>query len=297
MGFDINGIRLLINAKQLNINFEKVITIGRQGMDVSENSFYQLLAKSNLEKIKFDKYFEPFLQLLGAKITHSLDASGYEGATIIHDMNLPLSAQYKGKYTLVVDGGSLEHIFNFPVAIKNCMDLIEEKGYYIGITPTNNFFGHGFYQFSPELYYRVFSESNGFKMIKMYFYIDQKNGKTPVFEILDPNSVSQRITLQNSQPSYLFVIAQKVEDREIFKEIPQQSDYQNIVWKGLAKAPNVPKFKSINYLKRLIPASFKHKIYQFKSSIQRRYNLVFQPTGISSREFIKETNEEIADIG
>ncbi len=293
MGFDINGIRLLINAKQLNINFEKVITIGRQGMDVSENSFYQLLAKSNLEKIKFDKYFEPFLQLLGAKITHSLDASGYEGATIIHDMNLPLPAQYKGKYTLVVDGGSLEHIFNFPVAIKNCMDLIEEKGYYIGITPTNNFFGHGFYQFSPELYYRVFSESNGFKMIKMYFYIDQKNGKTPVFEILDPNSVSQRITLQNSQPSYLFVIAQKVEDREIFKEIPQQSDYQNIVWKGLAKAANVPKFKSINYLKRLIPTSFKHKIYQFKSSIQRRYNLVFQPTGISSREFIKETNEEI----
>jgi hypothetical protein len=295
MGFDINGIRLLINAKQLNINFEKVITIGRQGMDVSEESFHELLTKSNLKKIKFDKYFEPFLELLGAKTTHSLDASQYEGATLIHDMNLPLPVMHKGKYTLVIDGGSLEHIFNFPVAIKNCMDLIEKKGYYIGITPTNNFLGHGFYQFSPEVYYRVFSESNGFKVIKMYFYIDQKDGKTPVFEILDPNSVRQRITMQNSYPSYLFVIAQKVEEKEIFKETPQQSDYENIVWKGLSHGNTAPKVKSINSIKRLIPAAFKRKIYQFKSRIQRRYKLVFQPTGISSPEFIKETEEKIAN--
>lgn len=296
MGFDINGIRLLINAKQLNINFEKVITIGRQSMYVKENALHELLTKSNLEKINFDTYFESFLELLGAKTIDSLDASHYEGATVIHDMNLPLPGAYKGKYTLVIDGGSLEHIFNFPVAIKNCMELIEKKGYYIGITPTNNFLGHGFYQFSPELYYRVFSESNGFRVIKMYFYIDQKNGKTPVFEILDPNSVKERVTMQNSHPSYLFVIAQKFEDREIFKEIPQQSDYENIVWKGLSHGNSAPRLKSTNPIKQLIPVIIKEKINLFRKRIQRRYNLFFRPTGISSPEFIKETKEKIANI-
>ena len=29
-------------------------------------------------------------------------------------------------------------------------------------TPANNMMGHGFYQFSPELMYRIFAEANGF---------------------------------------------------------------------------------------------------------------------------------------
>ena len=68
----------------------------------------------------------------------------------------------KNKYTLVIDGGCLEHIFNFPVAIKNCMEMLQEGGHFIGITPANNLMGHGFYQFSPELYFRIFSKENGF---------------------------------------------------------------------------------------------------------------------------------------
>lgn len=293
MGFDINGVRLLINAKQLGVNFEKVITIGRQGMHVTEESFHEILTKSNLSKIKNEKYFEPFLELLGAKLTESLDASKYEGATIIHDMNLPIPAEYKGRYTLVIDGGSLEHIFNFPVAIKNCMDLVETNGYFIGITPTNNFSGHGFYQFSPELYYRIFSDSNGFRVLKMYFYIDDKNGKTPVFEVLDPNSIGSRITMQNSFPSYLFVIAQKVEEKEIFKQIPQQSDYENIVWKNLALNHKYDKTTSLKHFKLLVPQILKKHIYNFKSGVQRRYNLIFKPTGVSSSKFIKKTSEKI----
>lgn len=293
MGLDINGIRLLLNAKQLNINFEKVITIGRQGMNVREKDFHELLIKSELKAIKLERYFESFFELLGAKTIDSLDASNYEGATIIHDMNLPLPAKYKGLYTLVVDGGSLEHIFNFPIAIKNCMELIENNGYYIGITPANNFFGHGFYQFSPELYYRVFSESNGFKVIKMYFYIDQKNGKTPVFEISDPNDVKSRVNMQNSYRSYLFVIAQKIEEKEIFKKIPQQSDYEHIVWKHLPYNKTSLRAKSYGFLKRLIPANFRNIAHQIKV----RYKLLFQSIGLFNSEFFKETKEKIANKG
>jgi uncharacterized protein YcbK (DUF882 family) len=36
--------------------------------------------------------------------------------------------------------------------------------------------------------------------------------------------------MANSSPSYLFILAQKTEDKEVFKVVPQQSDYEHIVW-------------------------------------------------------------------
>jgi hypothetical protein len=66
-------------------------------------------------------FCEPYLiALLGADEIISIDASGYENATIIHDMNEP-AEDLAEQFDLVIDGGSLEHIFNFPVAILNVM--------------------------------------------------------------------------------------------------------------------------------------------------------------------------------
>src|SRR5437762_12288642 len=86
-------------------------------------------------------YAEEFLKYLGAKTVHSLDNSDYEGATHVHDMNKPIPGHLKAQYSVVLDGGSLEHIFNFPVAIQNCMEMVQVGGHYLGITPTNNFVG------------------------------------------------------------------------------------------------------------------------------------------------------------
>ena len=234
MGLDSNGVKLLLHAKQLEVKFNKVVTIGRQMLYLKEKEMKRLLIQAGLmladskENIRVNTYAEPFLNLLGAEITDSLDASTYEEASIIHDLNLPLPEELFSKYSVVIDGGSLEHVFNFPTAIKNCMNLIEIGGYYIGITPANNFLGHGFYQFSPELYYRIFTPSNGFKMIKMYMYADRKG--TSFFEVLDPLDLKQRVTMANSSPSFLFVLAQKTVENEVFKLAPQQSDYEHIVW-------------------------------------------------------------------
>lgn len=64
----------------------------------------------------------------------SIDISDYENATIEQDMNQPIPEHLKLQYDTVIDRGSLEHIFNFPVSIKNCMSLIKPGGFYIGIT-------------------------------------------------------------------------------------------------------------------------------------------------------------------
>lgn len=70
-------------------------------------------------------------------------------------MNREIPGDFIEKYSMVLDGGSLEHVFNFPVAVRNCMQMLQVGGHYLAITPANNFMGHGFYQFSPELYFSI----------------------------------------------------------------------------------------------------------------------------------------------
>ncbi|MDR1149764.1 MAG: class I SAM-dependent methyltransferase, partial [Spirochaetaceae bacterium] len=81
----------------------------------------------------------------GAVTVDSIDYSDYEGASIVHDMNLPVPGHLKEKYDCVWDGGALEHVFNYPTAIKNCMDMVKIGGHLILETPCNNQCGHGFY--------------------------------------------------------------------------------------------------------------------------------------------------------
>lgn len=53
----------------------------------------------------------------------------------------------------MVDGGALEHTFNVPVALTSYMEMVRVGGRLILVSPANDHFGHGFYQFSAELFY------------------------------------------------------------------------------------------------------------------------------------------------
>jgi hypothetical protein len=206
--------------------------IGRHGLHIRPSRL-----KDNLLEFGFpcdqktvDRLFsenngfaEPFFRLLGAKDVHSFDNSGYEGATHLHDMNQEIPVCFKEQYSVVLDGGSLEHIFNFPVAIRNCMEMVRVGGHYLGITPTNNLMGDGFYQFSPELYFSVFSEANGFDLVSMVIYEDSPRARW--YSVRSPRSVNARVTLTNRVPTELLVMAKKVASAPVFEPFPQQSDY------------------------------------------------------------------------
>ena len=108
------------------------------------------------------RFFAKLLAMLGARWVDVLDASDYDGAGLIHDLNEPIPDDWKGCYDLVYDGGTIEHVFNFPIALRNCMEMVRPGGCLLLMTPANNYFGHGFYQVSPCLYYQTLSEENGF---------------------------------------------------------------------------------------------------------------------------------------
>lgn len=113
--------------------------------------------------------------------------------------------------------------------------MVRVGGHYVGITPANNFMGHGFYQFSPELYFSVFSGVNGYELINVIAFEDEPLAKW--FSVKSPTSVKRRVSLINSVPVYLFVIAKRIESIAIFTTTPQQSDYVSIWNQANVKVP------------------------------------------------------------
>lgn len=232
LGIDLNSMRLLFYSRDRGVSFERTATIGRQGVYMKPADVRAILGENGVgasdpraRKLitRETNFAEPLFEVLGASSVESFDASDYEGATHCIDMNKPLPEQFRNRYTAVVDAGTLEHVFNFPVAIANCMAMTEVGGHFICASPMNNFGGHGFYQFSLELYFRVFSAENGFEMEKM-FACEGNRGAT-WYEVLDPKEVGGRMDFVNSIPTIFMMIARKVRDVTPFAEAPQQSDY------------------------------------------------------------------------
>jgi len=84
----------------------------------------------------------------------------------------------------------------------------------------------------------------------MYLYADHK--KASFYEVLDPLELKQRVIMANSSPSYLFILAQKKEDKDVFKVVPQQSDYEHIVWNQAAPGPSDQKKPSNSKVAKLL---------------------------------------------
>ena len=167
MGIDKDVAKFLLSARERKANFQKTLMLGNQSFQVFDSDCKTLGHTFNLNNLGEIENAADFFRRLGAREVSSMDVSDYEGAAILHDLNQPISDDLKEKFTFVLDGGTLEHIFNFPTALSNAMKMVKVGGHLVIITGGNNFLGHGFYQFSPELFYRAFSEENGFAVKRM----------------------------------------------------------------------------------------------------------------------------------
>ncbi len=228
MGLDINAVRFLIDARRRGTEFGEVLTLGRQDLNVFPAKLVQLFKSHGLPADAFQGddqvlYAEPCFLMLGASKVFSMDASKFEGATFIHDLNQPVDPALQQRFGLVYDGGTLEHVFNFPMALRNCMEMVKPGGHIIFHTGANNWCGHGFYQFSPELFFRALSPENGFQVTRMILHAVGPYGRW--YEVADPNTIRSRVELVTCLPMQLLVQAKRTHVARIFETVPQQSDY------------------------------------------------------------------------
>lgn len=258
MGLDAPAVKWLFGAKARGVDFSSLATLGRQSFFPERTALQWVFDRLSLS-LDADAflqasggYGEKLLALLGATDVTSFDKSGYESASSLHDMNEPIDASFKSRFSTVLDCGTIEHVFNFPQAIRNCMEMVKPGGHFIQITGANDFLGHGFYQVTPELVYRVFSEANGFAVEAVALH--EMLGRGHWYRMQDPVQLGHRFELTTRAPSYLLTIARKTADVPIFASWPQQSDYIPM-WQGSdgSVSPSREPRGAIRSIRHLLP--------------------------------------------
>ena len=234
MGLDINAARLFVAARKKGVPFGRTVMLGRSDLNAFPQTMAALLEQNGLPAEKFKNagpecaYAEPFFEALGAERVDTIDHSDYEGAKFVHDLNQPIPSEWREQFDVVYDGGTLEHVFNFPTALRNSMELLKPGGRLFIHNCANNMCGHGFYQFSPELFYRALSPENGFEVERMIIHRLGPYGSWD--EVSDPNVIQSRVELITFAPMLMLVQAKRIAVKEIFARMPLQSDYV-VKWK------------------------------------------------------------------
>ncbi|MGD0459035.1 MAG: hypothetical protein ABSC21_14975 [Terriglobia bacterium] len=232
MGISYHEARGLVELYKRNGSLGRTATLGTQDLHVGPARLRRLLEELNAATDLIPQgaaeqrhSADGFLKMLGATEVVSFDCSDYEGAAVVHDMNLPVPPHFRDSFDLVYDGGTLEHVYNFPQAVTNCMDMLRVSGLLVTSTPSNNFLGHGFYQFSPELFYRLFSPENGFRVERMLAFECARGGSW--YEVADPKELGRRVELLATRCKVqLWVEARKMKPVPADQfSVPQQSDY------------------------------------------------------------------------
>jgi hypothetical protein len=235
MGLSYETITQLLDAYQKGASFDATLTTGRQNLYLHRQEIAELGFRPELCR-PFGVYADELLrEVLNVTKLTTIDASSYEGAGHVHDLNEPVPRDLELLFDAAIDGGSLEHIFNFPVALANLMRMTKVGGRVFLSNPANNLCGHGFYQFSPELMYRVFRPERGFviervTMVDGVFPSVELVRRRAVWDIVDPAEIGRRVLRVSRRPSVLVVTARKIAHlSEPFTVFPQQSDY-SIRW-------------------------------------------------------------------
>ena len=287
MGINFSYAALLARARESGVRFDDILTIGHLNLYLSPGQARRLArrfpAAASTQPLAGDRYADRFFrETLGARSVLSLDYSSYEGCDVVHDMNRPVETALHDRFDAVIDGGSLEHIFHFPVAIANCMNMVKVGGSLFLITMANNHAGHGFYQFSPELFFRVFQPENGYELQNVILEVHgfpggELSAGTTCYSVTDPAELKTRVGLVTHSPVMMIVHAIKRESKPPFVSFPLQSDYASRfqIAQGTSSADSRPPAGLTRNLARTIyrwlPAGLRNRIVGFRQL--REYSL------------------------
>jgi SAM-dependent methyltransferase len=204
MGISHHPFHFLLYAMRKK-PLDSVLTLGRQNLFCAEFVVRERL--KIVGKYQQGVYCEDLLKYyMSASEVKSIDNSDFEGATYVHDMNKPIPEFLKFKFDTVIDSGTTEHVFNVPQALMNCSEFCKPGGQILHISPANNLCGHGFWQFSPELFFSLYCEENGYEETEV-FVADITNFRDWA-RVRKPEN-GQRAIINSSTPLYVMARTRK----------------------------------------------------------------------------------------
>ena len=263
-------------------NFGNVLTLGKQEIILTNEDKKRL----NLFEKDYvnDEYIDKLLvDKFKANSVKSIDNSSFEGADIIHDMNKPIE-NLNEKFDTIIDFGTSEHIFNVVENLSNISKFCKNNGIILHSLPANNNCGHGFWQFSPELFFSLYSENNGFSDTEIFVF--NTHNKYEWWKV-EKQKLGERLEISSDAP--LYVLVKTIKKSETQNKDVQQSDYierwnensinhkdikkkkLSILWKNIKD--NYKKF----FIKIILPKKLAQKIegkkILLKNSLKKNKNL------------------------
>lgn len=248
MGLTATDIDLLLDLRRRKPTIASIATIGSLSLYLHPRQLRRLRRvipdSRALAAYRWGDTADVILRdITGASVVSSIDMSDYQQASIVHDMNCPLwdsRPDLARQFDLVIDGGTLEHVFNFPVAVQNLMFLVRQGGHILTANPANNLCGHGLYQFTPELMHRLYAPANGFRVDHVLLtesrHMSVEMDPSPrSFRVVDPASLGRRILLRNRRPVMIRTLAERIGAEPPAGLDVQQSDYV-MAWSGSVRS-------------------------------------------------------------
>lgn len=249
-----------------DIQNKSLCMIGRQNILIQWKPFMKTIKLMGLpydrviyDRIKnaypIDSYL--FFKMFGLKEVHAIDYSEIDGADIIFDLNTDLPDELKSKFDYVINGGTLEHVFDVAKAMKNISELVGVGGTVIHLLPLGGYVDHGFYSFSPTFFLDYY-QLNGYCIHSLFLEFmygedssdkDEEYGELKAFYSQDcrlfpldwrdwrhrelNNYIKALGGIEQVGHIYLWCIAQRKEEKD--SEYPIQGVYQQIETEILKK--------------------------------------------------------------
>ena len=173
---------------------------------------------------------EHFKNIMNLDIVETFDISGEPDFKL--DLTLELDKNFKNKYDLVIDAGTLACVFDIPTCLKNILFMLKDNGI---IVHEDNLIGHfgktrAIYGLSPH-FFNLFYKNNGCEIIEMSYLI--KGGEYKYINIPKDctylsNATQSTLNWVNSPATTLnmipcdcsiFVIVRRINDIKFNKNI------------------------------------------------------------------------------
>lgn len=216
MGISINIAIQLARVAQQVAHCKKGVMLGRQTMNFRPRNWtprlINALAEMGIEAtpedlFQDDGFCETYLKTIGWPKMESLDFSDIEDAEYIQDLGTPLNPDLRGKFDLIYDGGTTEHVFDIAQSFRNVDEMLQDGGIFISNVGTDGWFGHGFYQVGPDIPWRYWGASLGYKVLGCWTF--SRKSRKPPREIKDPTNMPRGAEHWYDEPQFIFYIVQK----------------------------------------------------------------------------------------
>jgi SAM-dependent methyltransferase len=230
MGLSKAGLKIFLREAQRRPFSGRLLTLGRQDAHF-DYAFVERAAREFGLGLKPPDHIElshkpelaeagrvsdrTLFRALGFSECLSTDYSDFEGADVVLDLNRPdTPEELRDRFDVVFDGGTMEHVFHVPNALAHICRSVRVGGRAIHMAPASNHVDHGFYMFSPTLFWDFYA-ANGFEIETCQIYRYWPEHNTEPWEVVDytPGSLD-RLSFGGLDDGLYGVVYRRVEGPE-----------------------------------------------------------------------------------